>query len=182
MTDPWKSISFRFRSRRVRHLRCPECRRIRQICPSDNRRPLPYPCTSSTWGPWKSTFYRSCTWTRHQWYRADRTTCRRWTSETLGRDRRPLVSNSSHLRWTRETVKKNNNRIQRKKKSRHTHTPLNTNVSPAAELNNVSTLVSAQSSASLPSVPGGSCVVVFLPEPWPVLSSSLSAASELVPP
>lgn len=54
--------------------------------------------------------------------------------------------------------------------------PLNTNVSPAAELNRAFTLVSVHSSASLPSV-GGSCVVVFLPEPCPVLSSSLSAAS-----
>jgi len=55
--------------------------------------------------------------------------------------------------------------------------PLNTNVSPAAELNKAFTLVSVHNSASLPSVPGGSCVVVFLPDPWLVLSSSLSGPS-----
>jgi len=55
--------------------------------------------------------------------------------------------------------------------------PLNTKVSPAAELNKAFTLVSVHNSASLPSVPGGSCVVVFLPDPWLVLSSSLSDPS-----
>lgn len=55
--------------------------------------------------------------------------------------------------------------------------PLKTKDSPSAELNAASTLVSAHSSASLPSVPGGSWVVVFFPEPAPLLSSSLSDPS-----